>query len=473
MWASDDDGTLTFSNPAGAKLLGIDDLVGRSLGGAHPRDDKRRGLDRGRAAHPRRRQPAHGRHALGAHRATAGRASIATSARPGAGAGPAGRRRVVRWPVVDGRREVVGYELRRRRRRARRRSRPTELLELGGGRPVWVSLDGDDAPELAAMRTVLQIAPDTAPERAQALRGGRLRARARRLRGRRRRCSSTAGSSRSTSPAATTRRCTALIAEPAERGLELVATGVATADEFTRCRVLGFSHFQGEFFARPRGEGGGRARSPRCRRCRELTGARRLLRGARADHRRRRRALARAAAPRQLGLLRAPAQDRHDARGADPARHARGPALGDGRRALLDARGPGPARRARAAARRACASCWRAARARRSATRLFTVGLFSVADALLDAPMEEVLETLPFSEEIVGRAAAPRGPAAGACWPPSCATSRAASRRRGRPDGARATPTSPRSDGPTGRVAGSPDEPDAAAVQAHAGVHRA
>jgi EAL and modified HD-GYP domain-containing signal transduction protein len=30
----------------------------------------------------------------------------------------------------------------------------------------------------------------------------------------------------------------------------------------------------------------------------------------------------------------------------------------------------------------------------------FTVGLFSVADALLDAPMEDVLETLPFSDEI-------------------------------------------------------------------------
>ena len=30
----------------------------------------------------------------------------------------------------------------------------------------------------------------------------------------------------------------------------------------------------------------------------------------------------------------------------------------------------------------------------------FTVGLFSVADALLDAPMDDVLETLPFSEEI-------------------------------------------------------------------------
>ena len=31
---------------------------------------------------------------------------------------------------------------------------------------------------------------------------------------------------------------------------------------------------------------------------------------------------------------------------------------------------------------------------------LFTIGLFSVADALLDMPMAEVLETLPFTEEI-------------------------------------------------------------------------
>ena len=30
----------------------------------------------------------------------------------------------------------------------------------------------------------------------------------------------------------------------------------------------------------------------------------------------------------------------------------------------------------------------------------FTVGLFSVADALLNAPMSDVLETLPFSDEI-------------------------------------------------------------------------
>jgi EAL and modified HD-GYP domain-containing signal transduction protein len=32
--------------------------------------------------------------------------------------------------------------------------------------------------------------------------------------------------------------------------------------------------------------------------------------------------------------------------------------------------------------------------------RLFTVGLFSVADALLDAPMEKILAGLPFSEDM-------------------------------------------------------------------------
>jgi EAL and modified HD-GYP domain-containing signal transduction protein len=31
---------------------------------------------------------------------------------------------------------------------------------------------------------------------------------------------------------------------------------------------------------------------------------------------------------------------------------------------------------------------------------LFTIGLFSVADALLDAPMDEVLDSLPFTDEI-------------------------------------------------------------------------
>ena len=90
---------------------------------------------------------------------------------------------VVRWPVVDGRREVVAYEL-VGDGDVIGGFPPTELLELGGGRPVWVTLDGAELPALDPMRTVLQIAPDTAPERAGALARGGLRARARRLRGR-------------------------------------------------------------------------------------------------------------------------------------------------------------------------------------------------------------------------------------------------------------------------------------------------
>jgi c-di-GMP phosphodiesterase len=43
----------------------------------------------------------------------------------------------------------------------------------------------------------------------------------------------------------------AAIAEPAARNLELVATGVATPEELARCRELGFTVFQGEFFGRP------------------------------------------------------------------------------------------------------------------------------------------------------------------------------------------------------------------------------
>ena len=43
----------------------------------------------------------------------------------------------------------------------------------------------------------------------------------------------------------------AAIAEPAARGLELVATGVATPEELARCSALGFTIFQGEFFGRP------------------------------------------------------------------------------------------------------------------------------------------------------------------------------------------------------------------------------
>ena len=278
---------------------------------------------------------------------------------------------VVRWPVVDGRREVVGYEL-VGDGSVLGAFAPDELVELGGGRPVWVGLDGEDVPELPRDRAVLQLAPDAPPERAQALAGGGLRARARRLRGQLAAARAVRDrQGRRVRPRATT-TLRALIAEPASRGLVLVATGVQTADEFTRCRVLGFSHFQGEFFARPRGESGsdgvGQGAVASLQALAELTGSdasfEDLERIIGAD----------------VGLSIALLRHVNSAffslpRKIDTVREAL---------TLLGTRAvrrwatvvalssvpevAGPARRARAPARRACASCWAARPARRSAT---------------------------------------------------------------------------------------------------------
>ena len=59
---------------------------------------------------------------------------------------------------------------------------------------------------------------------------------------------------------------------------------------------------------------------------------------------------------------------------------------------------------------------------------LFTIGLFSVADALLDAPMAEVLDSLPFTDEIQEALLRREGPRA-SCSPRSSRTSAASSRR--------------------------------------------
>src|SRR3954471_23081558 len=42
------------------------------------------------------------------------------------------------------------------------------------------------------------------------------------------------------------------IAHPKMHGALLVATGVGEVSDFERCRALGFSYFQGDFFAKPR-----------------------------------------------------------------------------------------------------------------------------------------------------------------------------------------------------------------------------
>ena len=43
-----------------------------------------------------------------------------------------------------------------------------------------------------------------------------------------------------------------ILSQPRLHGALLVATGVETAEDFARCRALGFSYFQGDFFAKPR-----------------------------------------------------------------------------------------------------------------------------------------------------------------------------------------------------------------------------
>ena len=62
--------------------------------------------------------------------------------------------------------------------------------------------------------------------------------------------------------------------------------------------------------------------------------------------------------------------------------------------------------------------------------RLFTLGLFSVIDALMDAPMADVLAKVPFPQDmtdaLVNGAAAPRASCSTPPSPASAASSRAA-----------------------------------------------
>ena len=247
----------------------------------------------------------------------------------------------------------------------------------------------------------------------------------------------------------------ALIAEPAERGLELVATGVATADEFTRCRVLGFSHFQGEFFARPSGERGGSGAVASLQALRELAG------------------VATPPSSSSSGSSAPTSASRSGCCATSTRRSSRSRARSTPSREALTLLGPRAVRRwatvvalssvpeapdqlvALALLRgRMCELLGRGA-SEEERDRLFTVGLFSVADALLDASMEQVLETLPFSDEITGALLRYEGPLGRALATvlryeqghfPEGAT-RPSSR----------TPTSPRSSGPTTRDAGSLD----------------
>jgi c-di-GMP phosphodiesterase len=194
----------------------------------------------------------------------------------------------------------------------------------------------------------------------------------------------------------------AAVAEPALRGLELVATGVETPEDLARCKALGFTTFQGDFFAKP-----------------NLTRQRRVGTGGVASLK----ALAEVAMPDATfeDLERAISSDVGLSlkllRYINSAFFAL-PRTVESVREALTLLGTATIRRwatvmALASATDAPEELVELAlqrarmcevlggnRALDASDGHFTVGLFSVADALLDAPMEDVLETLPFSDEI-------------------------------------------------------------------------
>jgi EAL and modified HD-GYP domain-containing signal transduction protein len=193
-----------------------------------------------------------------------------------------------------------------------------------------------------------------------------------------------------------------IIAGPKLHGSLLVATGVANLEDFDRCRALGFSYFQGDFFAKPRvvthrGVGTGGVSSLRA--LGELSAADasfddleriissdvglslKLLRYVNSAF---------FALPRNIGSVR-------EALTLLGTRTVRRWATVMAMSAIPDA----PHELVAIALHRArmCEMLAGSALPEERET-LFTIGLFSVSDGLMGMPMEEVLESLPFSDEI-------------------------------------------------------------------------
>ncbi|MDA0166167.1 HDOD domain-containing protein [Solirubrobacter ginsenosidimutans] len=405
IWATDEDGTVRFSSPAAGALLGRDELLGVALSELTHPDDQAVGW----SGVLRRK------HADGSWRTVDSRSVRAgrgwqgidrdLTAAPPASATPGVA--VVRLPVVDGRREVIAYELIGDGDVLGGFS-PAALLELGAGRPVWVGLDTAAPPELDRSRTVLQVTPSTPVEQAVALTAQGFALALDGFDGAAELLDH-CGIVKVGVAGREDEDLRALLAEPASRGLTLVATGVAGAEEFTRCRLLGFSHFQGEFFARPAGEQGGGGAIGSLQALGELTTSdasfEQLERIISAD------------VGLSVGLL------RH----VNSAFFAL-PRKIDTVREALTLLGPRAVRRwatvvalssvpeapdqlvALALLRGRMCELLGRGMSEEERDRLFTVGLFSVADALLDASMEHVLETLPFSDEITGALLRLEGP---------------------------------------------------------------
>ena len=191
----------------------------------------------------------------------------------------------------------------------------------------------------------------------------------------------------------------AIIALPARHGARLIACGVVTNEDFDRCRALGFTGFQGEFFARPRlvrGRGVATSGIGALRTLGELSGGdlsfEQLDRIIAADVGLSLKLLryvnsAFFALPRTIGSVRealAMLGSRTVSRWATVMALSTIP---DAPHELIEI----GLRRARMCETLAPVG---------DSESCFTVGLFSVADALLDAPMSDVLDSLPFSEDV-------------------------------------------------------------------------
>lgn len=356
VWATDEDGRVTFS--AGAARLDLQRLEQPGFSGIVQRADRTLdtratrtpdgwvGIDRDLTEPPPKRTP------------------------------------VVRRPVVNGAREVVGYEV----IGDRSSYTPEELTVLAGGRRLWLSIDGEVPEQLAG--AVIQLSPDEDPARARRLTEAGFTLALLETRG-----NIPAAYAKTDVRGLGDEQLRALLTNPAGT---LVATGVDTAEEFTRCQVLGFALFQGNFFARPTGAGGTGA-SASLQALAELTTGEpsfeQLERVIEAD----------------VGLSVALLKHVNSAffalpREIDTVREA---LVLLGARAVrrwatvvaLNGTGAPDQLVALALLRaRMCELLGQGTDEERE--RLFTVGLFSAADALLDLPMAEVLEQLPLSSEV-------------------------------------------------------------------------
>jgi c-di-GMP phosphodiesterase len=193
-----------------------------------------------------------------------------------------------------------------------------------------------------------------------------------------------------------------ILAAPKAHDALLVATGVSSAYDFDRCRALGFTYFQGDFFAKPRmvrhhGVGTGGHSSMRALGELSATDASfedleriissdvglslKLLRYVNSAF---------FALPRTIGSVR-------EALSMLGTRTVRRWATVMAMSAI-----PGAPHELVAIALHRGRMCEMLAGSASAEDRetLFTIGLFSVADGLMDMTMDEVLESLPFGDEI-------------------------------------------------------------------------